>query len=178
MNWSKIEVPDKQKWKELLDDFERVNGFKYTRRPRYFVDENLGAGTTEFIRQLKANVTDVLEQNMSGKGDEHVWRFCQRERRILLSHDNDFMNENQYPIRKSFGYVVLPHKEGGERPLIQKLAHLVSVLSGGAGILYEKKLIIRENGHWELHSIGETGAIEKSLYDMNDRNHVYELENA
>jgi hypothetical protein len=58
------------------------------------------------------------------------------------------------------------------------LKGLVSVLSGGAGFLYEKKLIIRENGHWELHSIGETGAIEKSLYDMNDRNHVYELENA
>lgn len=175
MAWDKIHYPTDKEIKVIEDEFEREHGFKFTRKPRYFVDENLGQGVTELIRNLGGNVTDPWEKGMLGYKDDRVWQFARKERRIILSHDNDFMDERKYPIRECHGYVVLPHKEGGETPLVQKVAHLYSVTSSGVGFLYKKKLIIRENGHWELHSISETGKIEKAIYDLNDRNHVYEL---
>lgn len=175
MPWEKLHVPSDKEWKELLKVFEKEAGFSYLRRAKYFVDENLGEGTTQFLRHLKANVTDVWEQGLVGRGDDAVWRFCQKQRRILLSHDDDFLNEKFFPIRKSHGYVVLPHKSGGEAPLLGKLNHLVAAMKGGAGFLYETKVILRENNHWEIRRIGETGAIEIALYDMSDPNHVFEL---
>lgn len=175
MEWDKIKYLTNKEIKEFQEEFEKEHGFKFTRKPRYFIDENLGQGVTELIRNLGGNVTDSWEQNMLGQKDDIVWRFARKEKRIILSHDDDFMDERIYPIRESHGYVLLPHKEGGETPLVQKIVHLYNVVSSGAGFLYRKKLIIRENGHWELHSISETGKIEKALYDLNDRNHVFQL---
>lgn len=177
MLWVKLEHPPKGEWKKILKEFEKENGFSFTRRPRYFIDENLGQGTTELIRSLKYNVTDAWETHLTGKGDEHIWRFCQKDRRILLSHDNDFLNENLFPIRKSFGFVLLPHKTGEETPLIRKIVHLTSFLSIGTGIIYEKKITIRENGHWQIFEREETGAIISTIYDLSNRHHVFELKN-
>lgn len=175
MSWEKLEVPGDKEWKEFLKDFEKETGFSYTRSPRYFVDENLGEGPTNLIRNLKANVTDVWEQNLVGKGDELIWRYCQRDKRILLSHDDDFMNEHKYPIKKSYGCVVFPHKSGGQQPLVKKMRHLISIMKLGAGLIYEKKITIRENSHWEICAIGDTGVLEKNLYDVSDVNHVFKL---
>ncbi|UFS62546.1 DUF5615 family PIN-like protein [Sulfurimonas sp. HSL-3221] len=175
MGWEKIRYPSDKEIKEFEKTFEQENGFKFIRKPRYFVDENLGQGVTDLIRYLGGNVTDPWEQGMLGYKDDRVWRFAREERRIILSHDDDFMDESKYPIRECYGYILLPHKEGGESPLTQKIVQMYNIISSGAGFLYRKKLIIRENGHWELHSISETGKIIKTLYDLNDRNHVYEL---
>ena len=176
MAWQKLHNPNKDEVKELEKEFEKEHGFKYSRKPRYFVDENLGLGVAELIRDLGGNVTDPWEMGMLGYKDDRVWRYAKKEKRIILSHDDDFMDERMYPIRECHGYVVFPHKEGGETPLIQKIVHLYNVVNG-AGFLYRRKLIIRENGHWELYSISDIGKIEKTLYDLNDRNHVFELGN-
>lgn len=178
MIWQKITNPTHKEIKEYEADFEKEHGFKYSRKPRYFADENIGQGVTELIRELGGNITDVWEQGMLGFKDDLVWRFARKERRIILSHDDDFMDERMFPIRECHGYVVFPHKEGGEQPLVQKVVHLYHALSSsGSGFLYRCKLIIRENGHWELYSISSTGKIEKTLYNLNDCNHVFELKN-
>jgi len=145
MSWKKIEYPTDREVRDYEEKFEKEHGFKYSRKPRYFVDENLGQGITQLIRELGGNVTDVWEQEMLGHKDDRVWRFAKNERRIILSHDDDFMDERKYPIRECYGYVVFPHKEGGESLLIQKAIHLYNVVSGGAGFLYRSKLNILEN---------------------------------
>ena len=177
MAWEKIENRTDKEFKDYKADFEKEHGFKYSRKPRYFVDENLGKGVTELLRDLGGNVTDAWEQGMLGYKDERIWRFARKKRRIILSHDDDFMDERKYPIRECYGYVVLPHKAGGEQALTQKLVQLHEVVSFGAGIIYMRKLIIRENGHWELYGLSSTGKIEKTLHNLNDRNHVLTLEN-
>jgi len=175
MKWQKVEYPSHEEWKEFLREFEREHGFKYTRKPRYFVDENLGPGTTELLETWGANVTDVSKAGLQGHPDESIWSFARKEKRIILSHDDDFMDHRKYPIRQCHGLAVFPHKGGGESPLIRELRHFLDLMAGGAGFLYQCKLNIRENGHWELTHLGERGRIESVLYDLNDLNHVFQL---
>ena len=51
MKWKKLQVPSKVDWKEYQARFEKEHGFKYTRKPRFFIDENFGQGTTELLRK-------------------------------------------------------------------------------------------------------------------------------
>jgi predicted nuclease of predicted toxin-antitoxin system len=74
----------------------------------------------EILRGWEYNVTDVWECSLVGKPDENIWRFCQKERRTILTHDDDFMDHRLFPLRKSFGVVVLPHKESNDRGLFEK----------------------------------------------------------
>lgn len=175
MKWKKLESPGSDEWKGFLADFEKKSGFKFTKHPRYFVDENLGAGTTDFLRQLKAKVTDVWEEGLVGKGDEHIWRFCQAQQRILLTHDDDFLDERLFPTRKCYGAVVLPHQSGGEQELSEKLNNFVYQTSAGQGFMFETKIVIRENNHWEVRSIGKTAVLENRLFDLSDPNHIFLL---
>jgi hypothetical protein len=78
-------------------------------------------------------------------------------------------------LKATFGVVVLPHKVGEESLLIDKLRHLVNLLSGGAGFTYERKIVVTADSHWRIISINETGALQEHIYDLSDLNHVYLL---
>ena len=124
---------------------------------------------------MGANVTDVWETNLVGHPDENVWRFTEKDRRIILTHDDNFMNNRQYPIQRCHGVVVFLHKDGGEAPLVSKLRHFYDLMSGGAGFTYQTKIVINEDNTWKIYYIGEGGKIETSLYDLSDLNHAFEL---
>ncbi|MFA0809552.1 DUF5615 family PIN-like protein [Microbulbifer epialgicus] len=176
MPWTQLDSSDIDRFKELKKDFRREYGFSFEKKTKYFIDENLGPYGVELLRDWGYNVTDVWESNLVGKPDENIWRYCQTERRTILTHDDDFLDNRIYPLRKSFGVVVLPHKDSNDRGLMDKTAHLCSFLSNGVGLIYQTKIIIRENGHWEKFYLDQAGKLTSTVYDLNDRNHVFKLE--
>ena len=103
MKWEKLHNPTKAEWNEVLADFKRRNGFSYERKPRYLVDENLGEGSVQLLLDLKCNVKGVWEMGLVGHPDENVWRAAQKDRRILLTHDDDFLDHNRFPLVRSYG---------------------------------------------------------------------------
>jgi hypothetical protein len=175
MKWEKLSMPSTEDLKESHKEFKKLAGFKYTRKPRYLVDESLGQGTTQLLKELKLNVNDVWQLGINGQPDENVWRAAQKDQRIILSHDDDFLDNRLFPLRKSYGVAIFPHKDGGEKPLIKKLVHFTNLMAGGMGFIYERKIIISADDQWKIIRLDETGKIDESLYDLADRNHVFEL---
>jgi predicted nuclease of predicted toxin-antitoxin system len=175
MKWEQVTYPAKFEWKEYLANFEARYGFPYTKKPRYLVDENLGEGTAQLLQAWGCNVKGVWELSLTGHPDENVWRVAQKDKRVLLTHDDDFLDNRQFLLKATFGVVVLPHKVGEESLLIGKLRHLVNLLSGGAGFTYERKIVVTADSHWRIISIDETGALQEHIYDLSDLNHVYLL---
>jgi hypothetical protein len=86
----RIPYPSKDEWKEHQERFNKLHGFDFNRKPRYFVDESLGVGTNALLRQWGHNVKDVYEVGIAGQPDENVFQYAQRHRRIILTHDDDF----------------------------------------------------------------------------------------
>ena len=59
---------------------------------RLKLDENLGMGTAELLRQAGRDVATVPEQGMRGSPDRALIEACQREGRCLVTLDLDFGN--------------------------------------------------------------------------------------
>jgi hypothetical protein len=175
MKWERIAYPSKSEEKDFFAYFKKRYGFAYTRKPRYLVDENLGQGTVQVLQQWGCNVKGIWEIGLKGHPDENIWTAARKDRRVLLTHDDDFLDNHNFPLKGSFGAVLLPHKTGDEALLIGKLWHLVSILSSGAGFTYERKIVIFADGHWRIISIDEKGSLRDRLYDLSDLNHVFLL---
>src|ERR1700677_2046223 len=82
------------------------------RRSRFLVDESLGTGVAMVLRYQGYNVKFGPDVGLGGKDDQDVFSFAWRERRMLLTHDKDFMDDRQFPFNRNPGVIVLPGEEG------------------------------------------------------------------
>lgn len=65
---------------------------------------------TDIVLALRENGFDVLtakEAGLAGKGDEDVFDFTCKSKRILLTFDRGFGDIFRFDIKKSFGIIIL-----------------------------------------------------------------------
>ena len=155
-------------------DSEKLHGFDFNRKPKYFVDESLGAGTTALLRKWGCNVRDVHDVGIAGQPDENVFQYAQRNRRIVLTHDDDFINNAIFPLKGCHGIAIFPFGDGGESGFLKALAHFISGTSG-AGFMFQTKIKIGEDSTWTVIALGEDGKVTKARYDLSDRNQFLKL---
>jgi predicted nuclease of predicted toxin-antitoxin system len=70
--------------------------FRRAKRSRFLIDESLGTGTIEFFRQFGMNAVDVWQVGLNGRDDRSVLAFAWKQRRILLTHDEDFWDDGDF----------------------------------------------------------------------------------
>ncbi|HLC68801.1 MAG TPA: DUF5615 family PIN-like protein [Candidatus Bilamarchaeaceae archaeon] len=57
---------------------------------KFLVDENLSPKTTQFLRGLGLDVTDVSEANLRGKSDDKIYKYALEKKLILITFDHEF----------------------------------------------------------------------------------------
>ena len=177
MPWEPTDSVDPKKWKALLRDFEKRNGFSFRRKVRYFVDENLGAGTTELLRRHGYNVTDVWDEGLVGRPDSDLYQFARKHRRTILTHDDDFLDERLFPLRKSFGAAVFPMFGGRETPFVRQVLQFASLCEAGMGMAYERQYHWYEDGTFRSYQLHEDGYVTESWFDLlRHPHHAYMME--
>src|SRR5262245_33485504 len=112
MSWEPLPMPK---------DGGRSIFAKFKAKARFLVDESLGEGTVQALRHLKWNVKGVWDAGLVGRPDEDVFAFARSDRRILLSHDTDFLDDRRFPIRSQSGVIVLPGGSGDTDALVEAL---------------------------------------------------------
>lgn len=65
-------------------------------------------GIVALIREFKYPAICVKDCGLSGKPDENVMAFAWRERRMLVTHDQDFLDDRRFPPHRNPGVVTLP----------------------------------------------------------------------
>lgn len=155
-------------------DTEVANAKKsWRKKSRFFVDESLGQGTTEFLRELGWNVKDVWEVGLNGHSDEDIMAYAFKENRILLSHDNDFMNDRRFPYHRNAGVVILPGGDGDERALIRALFDLLTLVGPYSDVYRGSKMEISAERGFTVRSITD-GKIKTSRYKFGGNGAAYE----
>ena len=91
---------------------------------RFLVDESLGIGVTNALRREGWNAKDVLEVGLKGHSDEDIFAYAKREDRILLTHDDDFLDDKRYPLGRNPGIIVLPGGDGNVSALSRALGFI------------------------------------------------------
>jgi predicted nuclease of predicted toxin-antitoxin system len=144
------------------------------RKARFFVDESLGEGTVDALRDLKWNSSGVWDAGLVGRSDEDVFAFARKDCRILLSHDTDFLDDRRFPIHPQPGIVILPGGDGDTAALLEALGHIVTLFVTIPTLCQDSKVHARKGQVFELKSREHaTGRITSTRYMLSDPGHAY-----
>lgn len=74
---------------------------------KFKLDENFGTRTQELFRLAGHDVQTVLDQNLQGCSDKHLYEICCKEHRCLVTLDLDFADITRFSPSKGNGIVVI-----------------------------------------------------------------------
>ncbi len=156
MPWFKLEIDDRE-----AAAFAR----EYVRKGRFLVDESLGIEAARVIRKLGWNAIYVGEAGLAGKADEAVYAFAWRDDRVLLTHDEDFLDDRRFPPHRNPGLVVLPGASGETPGLNRELARVLSTIGAFREGYRRFKIHAHEDRTWTIKSArsGQSARLARRL---------------
>jgi hypothetical protein len=97
---------------------------RLTDQPRLYADANVPAGVIAFMRErLRWDVLAVVEHDELRRGSDPVhYRTARRLHRTLLSLDDDFLDDRQFPPDESGGVIILSAPD--QRGLVRLLTKI------------------------------------------------------
>jgi predicted nuclease of predicted toxin-antitoxin system len=140
--WARLENPPKSLIRAIRD---RIAG-----RAKWLVDESLGEGVARAIRDLGLNVKFVADFALAVRSDEEVFAYAWKERRILLTHDRDFLDDGRFPFTRNPGVIVLPGGHGREHGLARALRAVLSVIGENKNLFPNAKIEISNDNTWNV----------------------------
>lgn len=158
-------------WQAVPDaDADFVAAIRRARRSRFLIDESLGLGTVEFFQRNGLNTIDVWAARLNGRDDQAVFGFAWKQRRILLTHDEDFWDDRRFPEHRNPGVVILPGANGNETDMIRGLFWM-SLLMGRSPELWRKQKvrITRDGEVYTRFRVSNTGAMVTKRYRFRRR---------
>lgn len=87
-----------------LDDYRQFRA-EYSGKVRFLVDENMGDDVAEFLRGGGFNAKFIGDYGMCGHPDENVFNLAWKERRVIVTHDLDFMDNRSFPPHRNPGII-------------------------------------------------------------------------
>ncbi|PIN91117.1 hypothetical protein COU57_01900 [Candidatus Pacearchaeota archaeon CG10_big_fil_rev_8_21_14_0_10_32_14] len=58
---------------------------------KFIADENIAVSVVRFLKERGHDVKDVKEESLFGSSDKKIFGIAQKENRIVLTHDKDFL---------------------------------------------------------------------------------------
>ncbi len=157
MPWKPLEDPDPDESAAFVKAFRK--------KARFLVDENLGIGVTQYLREAGWNVKDVSEVGLAHHDDREVFAFAEKDDRVLLAHDHDYLDDHRFPPHRNPGVVVLPGGAGGDIALLGALERMVGIVGRFRELFRGAKMVITADGTVTLISRDhDTGAMTRIRY--------------
>jgi len=75
--------------------------------PKFFVDACLPRSSTRLLRELGHDAIDAREVSMGNSEDMEIFKYAQKEGRILVTRDKGFGDLLKYPPGSHRGIIVL-----------------------------------------------------------------------
>ncbi len=132
-------------WKELdepTDTDKRELDLQYRGKARFLVDESAGIEVAKILQREGYNAKFASEFGLLGRSDEDIFAEAWRERRIVITHDTDFLNDRRFPPHRNPGIVLVrPGSDGhDEEGLVASLEKAVLIAGKNATWFRGKKL--------------------------------------
>jgi predicted nuclease of predicted toxin-antitoxin system len=167
--WVPLEAPPKKLLREVLA--------KVTKRARFLVDESLGEGAARVIGELGYNVKFAPAIGLGGRSDVEVFAFAWAERRLLLTHDKDFLNDRDFPFHRNPGVIVLPGGHGRDHGLAAALAEVLRLMGNFQNLFPNAKIEISDDNTWNIrHFERDDGCIRQTRLRFGPHDQVWQWE--
>ena len=148
--WVQLEDPSPEKRRAILKEI--------TERARFLVDESLGEAVNRVLKDRGWNTVFGPDVGLQGRGDEEVFAFAWREKRVILTHDRDFLDNRRFPFHRNPGVIVLPGGDGKGSGLVRALLKVTSLVGHYRRLFENAKIEVSEDGQWSVYEfIRESG---------------------
>jgi predicted nuclease of predicted toxin-antitoxin system len=105
MPWKELEIPTKATMRAL--DREHPG------KARFIVDESAGPEVAKILQRFGYNAQFVGELDLCGHSDEDIFAAAWQHKRILVTHDADFLDNRRFPHHRNPGVIVIrPGSDG------------------------------------------------------------------
>jgi len=88
---------------------------------KFKLDENLSNNIKQRFAEQGYDITSVLDEKISGCGDDVLYKTCVAENRCLISLDKDCSDVKRFPVKNSAGIAVLRFSHNHSIKYINKL---------------------------------------------------------
>jgi len=157
MGWKELDIPNAQEAAGFRQEFQK--------RARFLLDESLGVAVANLLRRSGWNAKFVADVGLAGRDDQDVLAFAQRDDRILLTHDQGFLDDRKYPEHRNPGIVILPGAGGDIVALIQALQWSLSIVGQFREVWRKSKIVMGNDGTFRVTSRNaDTGAMDTRRY--------------
>lgn len=133
----------------------------HRKKAKFLLDENVGIWLAYEMRELGWNAKHVDDVGLRSRADEDVFAFACKDNRVILTHDDDFMDNRQFSIHLSPGVVKIPGGSGDEEVLLDAVFQIIGMFGGKSDFYKQTKISITHEGVWTIHRfIQRMGKIE------------------
>jgi hypothetical protein len=156
MPWKRISAPS-----ELPDHFKR--------KTKFLVDEGLGRDVADFMRRKGFSAIFCGDLGLLGHSDEDVLAAAWRKRRVLLTHDRDFLDDTRFPEHRNPGVIVLAGGSGDRYALGHSIGTVIWIFSRAPDVWRGSKIVISADGEMVIRGRGDDGKAFTSRYRVRAR---------
>ena len=164
-----LAAPLRMSWKPLDVSPQEIQAAVrgLSQKARFLVDENMDAETAPFLRGEGWNVKTVGEAGLKRQPDENVLALAQREDRVLLTHDEDYLDDRRFPPHRNPGIVILPGATGDTRALVMALMDLMAVFAPYRELMRNMKIVFHADRTVAVTARSlDSGRMETSRYRL------------
>jgi predicted nuclease of predicted toxin-antitoxin system len=133
------------------------------------VDESLGKDAVRVLRENRWNAKFASDLGLIGKSDDAVFAAAWKQKRVILTHDRDFLDNRRFPFHRNPGIIVFAVGASGEddEGLIASFMKMQALLkvSGGA-YMVGTKIVFSDDGHVSIERRRQNGSTRTIRYWM------------
>jgi predicted nuclease of predicted toxin-antitoxin system len=160
MSWRRLENP-----KTVDPDLRK--------KTRFLIDESLGIAVAEYLREKGYNAVFADDVGLAGHSDEDVFAYAWRHKRLLWTHDHDFLDNVRFPEHRNPGVVVLPGANGDDSAMGIGIGTALSVFGFAPGVWEKTKTLISSTGEMTIRRRHfDTGKIEIRRFRMTGKGYA------
>lgn len=101
MTWKKLEIS-----KHELEGPNRA----FKKKAKFYLDENIEEEIAEFLFCLGWNIKTFKDFSLAGRPNEKHFIKAGKLNRILITQDNDFWDNERFPVDKHPGVIILQYQ--------------------------------------------------------------------
>jgi Domain of unknown function (DUF5615) len=97
------------------------------RRPRFYADQNFPNDLVGYLRRdakPRVNVWTAADKGYASRDDEFHFAFAAQNGRILLTIDDDYLDNRRFPLQETAGLVVFTGFTNDSSAVAQQLFHI------------------------------------------------------
>lgn len=114
-------------------------------KAKFYADHNVDYSIVLALRMKKYDVEAAKDIGAENQSDEYHFKRAFRTRRVLLTLDRGFLDNDRYPLSQTRGLIVLSVDTSSIPQLARAVEILYVILGGLAGLMKEKKFIVNKD---------------------------------